>query len=60
MGALGYIFTGGFASGYRTYIGAGLLVATALAGYATGETNLIQTLEAVAGGLGLAGLRAVK
>lgn len=60
MGALGYLMTGGFLSGYRTYIGAGLLVASAVAGYATGETNLIQTIEAVSGGLGLAGLRAAK
>lgn len=60
MGALGYLMSGGFLAGYRTYIGAGLTVLSAVAGYAMGETNLVQTIEVVGAGLGLAGLRAAK
>jgi hypothetical protein len=50
--------SGGFAKGYRTYIASGLLVVSALAAYATGDTDLVHTIQAIATGLGLGALRA--
>jgi hypothetical protein len=55
---LGYILTGGFLAGYRTYLMAGLAVATALVGYADGDTDLVHTITNVVMGLGLGTLRA--
>ncbi len=55
---LSYILTGGFAAGYRTYIASGVAVAGALAAYATGDADLIHTIQNVALGLGLGTLRA--
>lgn len=57
MGTLGYILTGGFAKGYRTYIMAGVAVVSALAAFATGDANLMSTIEVVATALGLGALR---
>ena len=55
---LKYILTGGFAKGYRTYIAAGVLVVSALASYATGDADLVHTIQSIAAGLGLGSLRA--
>ena len=54
------ILTGGFAKGYRTYIMAGVVVVTALAAYATGQADLVHTIQTIAGGLGLGALRAAQ
>lgn len=57
---LKYILTGGFAAGYRTYIMSGVMVATAVAAYATGDTDLVTTIYAVAGALGFSTVRAAQ
>jgi hypothetical protein len=58
MGNIGWILSGGFAKGYRTYVMASVVVITALAAYAVGDAGLIQTIQTVAGGTGLGALRA--
>jgi hypothetical protein len=58
MDALSYVLTGGFAAGYRTYIMATVGVATAIAGYAVGEADLVHTIQNIAMALGLGALRA--
>jgi hypothetical protein len=58
MGNIGWILSGGFAKGYRTYVMASVVVITALAAYAVGDAGLIQTIQIVAGGTGLGALRA--
>jgi hypothetical protein len=55
---LTWILTGGFAKGYRTYILTGVAVVGAIASYAVGDTDLVQTLTAVATALGVSTLRA--
>jgi len=53
--------TGGFLSGYRTYILGGLLAVQAIAGFAVGDLTLIQLMNQapeILGGLGLMSLRA--
>jgi hypothetical protein len=55
-----YILTGGFLAGYRTYISAALVIASGLAAYAMGDSDLVHTITTVATGLGLGGLRAAK
>lgn len=60
MKDLTWVLSGGFAKGYRTYIIAGLAVASAVASYATGDTDLMHTVQNVALSLGLGTLRAAK
>lgn len=55
-----WVLTGGFLAGYRTYVSAALVVLSAIAAYVVGDADLAHTIEAVATGLGLAGLRAAK
>ena len=55
---LGYILSGGFLAGYRTYLMAGLAVLTALVAYADGDVDLPHTVTNVIMGLGLGTLRA--
>lgn len=53
--------TGGFLSGYRTYILGGLLAVQAIAGFAVGDLTLVQLMNQapeILGGLGLMSLRA--
>jgi hypothetical protein len=57
---IGYILTGGFLAGYRTYISAAVIVGTSLAAYAVGDADLYHTIQAIAAGLGLGALRAAK
>ena len=55
------LMTGGFLSGYRTYILGGLLAVQAIAGFAVGDLTLIQLMNQapeILGGLGLMSLRA--
>ena len=60
---MGYILTGGFAKGYRTYIFMGLAGLTAVANWAVGDMSTSQTLntlwELFASG-GIAALRAAR
>lgn len=60
MNNVTWILTGGFAKGYRTYIMAAVVVVTALASYATGEADLVHTIQTIAAGLGLGALRAAQ
>ena len=55
---LTWILTGGFVKGYRTYILTGVAVVGAFASYSVGDTDLIQTLTAIATALGVSTLRA--
>jgi hypothetical protein len=55
---LTWILTGGFAKGYRTYILMGVAVVGAIANYSIGDSDLIQTLTAIASALGVSTLRA--
>ena len=55
---IGYILTGGFAKGYRTYIMMGMAVIGLLVQYSVGDADLITTLTGVAGALGVSALRA--
>lgn len=47
MSNLGYILTGGFMKGYRTYILAALAVLTAAANYMIGTADLAATITAI-------------
>lgn len=58
MGNLGWLITGGFLKGYRTYILAGIGAAAALAAYAVGDADLVTTINALAVALGLGTIRA--
>lgn len=61
MSIIGYIISGGFLKGYRTYILGFLLAAQAVASWAVGDTSLtalITQLPEILLGLGLMGLRA--
>lgn len=44
---MGYILTGGFAAGYRTYILAALGVITAAAGWAVGDQTTAEAIRSV-------------
>lgn len=57
---LGYILTGGFAKGYRTYILVGLAVVGVIAQYAVGDLTLTEALSQSAAALGIGTLRAAK
>jgi len=52
------ILTGGWAKGYRTYAMAAVVVMSALAAYATGDADLVHTIQTIAAALGLGALRA--
>ena len=61
--SLGYIFTGGFLAGKRTYIIGIILIIQALGGYVLGDlslSQLIDKLPEILGGMGLMTLRAAK
>ena len=61
FGILGYIVTGGFLAGYRSYILGGLLALQAVASYLVGDMSLVsllQELPELLGGLGIAALAA--
>ncbi len=63
MNALTSLLTGGFLSGYRTYILGFLIFAQAVASWALGDLTLSQLLDQLPellGGLGLMSLRAAK
>ena len=58
---MGYLISGGFLKGYRTYVIGGLLALTALAQFAVGDIDLqhlLGQLPEVLTGLGLMALRA--
>lgn len=60
---MGYLLSGGFAAGYRTYILGAMIALQAVASYAVGDTNLtalLGQLPEILGGLGLMSLRAAK
>jgi hypothetical protein len=58
MENLSHILTGGFAKGYRTYLMAGLMVATALVSWMVGDSNFTDMVQHIAEGLGIGTLRA--
>lgn len=58
MNAIGYILTGGFAKGYRTYILTGVAIVTVAAQFAVGDINLTDAIQAAALALGLGTVRA--
>jgi hypothetical protein len=47
MDNLGWVLSGGWARGYRTYIMAGLGVATAVAAWSVGDQTSAETMRAV-------------
>ncbi len=51
------ILNGGFLSGKKTYITAGLAVLGTIAAYLTGDLTLMQAIPAVLGGSSIASLR---
>jgi hypothetical protein len=55
---LGYVLSGGFLKGYRTYIAAGVIVLSGIASYLIGDTDLATTITTIATGLGFGALRA--
>jgi len=56
MNTLGYLLSGGFLKGYRTYLLGGILIAEAVVSYAVGDitlTALYEQLPMLTAGLGL-------
>jgi hypothetical protein len=60
MNTLGYLISGGFAKGYRTYILAGVGLITVGAQFAVGDLSLTEALQQGALALGLGTLRAAQ
>lgn len=60
MNWIGYLITGGFAKGYRTYILAAVAVAGVIGEYAVGDIGLTQAISQGATALGLGTLRAAR
>lgn len=56
MNKLGYLLSGGFLKGYRTYLMGGILIVQAIVAYALGDitlTALYEQLPSLTAGLGL-------
>jgi hypothetical protein len=58
MNNFGWVLTGGFAKGYRTYILIAVAIGSAIASYSVGDIDLLKLIESMALALGVGTLRA--